>query len=48
MAEPIGDDLPRSNHDASVFVLQVLFGSITDSASLRSAFQAHAPTSARH
>jgi ureidoacrylate peracid hydrolase len=25
-AEPVGNDLPRTNHDASVLVVQVLFG----------------------
>lgn len=43
MAEPIGVDLPRSNHDASLLVLQVLFGSITDSASLHAALQTVTP-----
>ena len=31
-AEPIGANLPRSNHDASVLVLQTQFGWISDSA----------------
>jgi ureidoacrylate peracid hydrolase len=30
-AEPIGLDTPRSNHDASLLVLQLLFASISDS-----------------
>lgn len=47
MAEPIGADQPNSNHDASLLVLQVLFGSITDSTSLHSALQALAPVSIR-
>lgn len=34
VAEPIGADLPRSNHDASLLVLQTLFGSITNSDAL--------------
>jgi len=45
MAEPIGADLPRSNHDASLLVLQVLFGSTTDSASLQSVLQQFEPAS---
>jgi ureidoacrylate peracid hydrolase len=32
MAEPIGHDLPRTNHDASILVMQALFGWISDSA----------------
>jgi len=39
MAEPIGADLPGSNHEASLLVLQVLFGSVADSASLQSALR---------
>jgi ureidoacrylate peracid hydrolase len=34
VAEPIGNELQRTNHDASLVVLQVLFGSITDSRSV--------------
>ena len=30
-AEPIGHDLPRSNHDASLFLIQMMFGSVSDS-----------------
>jgi ureidoacrylate peracid hydrolase len=30
-AEPIGSDLPRTNHDASVRVIETLFGWVTDS-----------------
>lgn len=30
-AEPIGDDLPRSNHEASLLTIQVLFGWISNS-----------------
>ena len=33
-AEPIGEGLPRSNHDASLLVLQAMFGWISDSAHL--------------
>ena len=32
MAEPIGAGLPRSNHDASLLVMQALFGWASDSA----------------
>ena len=34
VAEPIGAELSRSNHDASLLVLQILFGSVTDSRSV--------------
>ena len=34
IAEPIGAGLPRSNHDATLLVLQILFGSISDSSKL--------------
>ena len=47
-AEPIGADLPRSNHDASLLVLERLFASISDSTSVISALEAHSemmPTS---
>jgi len=30
-AEPIGEGLPRTNHDASLLVIQMLFGSVSDS-----------------
>lgn len=30
MAEPIGNDLPRSNHEASLLVMQTLFGWISN------------------
>jgi ureidoacrylate peracid hydrolase len=33
-AEPIGHDLPRSNHDASILVIQALFGWVSDSAAV--------------
>ena len=38
VAEPIGAGLPRSNHEASLLVLQTLFGSVTDSQSVEAAF----------
>ena len=31
MSEPIGHDLPRSNHDASLLSVQMLLGSVSDS-----------------
>ena len=34
VAEPIGADLPRSNHEASLLTIQVLLGWISDSATL--------------
>ena len=30
-AEPIGDDLPRSNQEASLLTIRLLFGSVSDS-----------------
>jgi ureidoacrylate peracid hydrolase len=47
-AEPIGADLPRSNHDASLLVLKLLFGSISDSASVIAALQPHPPALSSH
>lgn len=38
-AEPIGNDLPRGNHDASVLVMQILFGWITRSSDLIKALE---------
>jgi ureidoacrylate peracid hydrolase len=38
VAEPIALDSPRSNHDASLLVLELLFASITDSTALINAF----------
>ncbi|HTN79927.1 MAG TPA: cysteine hydrolase [Acidimicrobiales bacterium] len=38
-AEPIGADTPRSNHDASLHVLELLFASISDSRSLLSSLR---------
>lgn len=34
MAEAIGADLPRSNHEASLLVMQILFGWVSDSEQL--------------
>jgi ureidoacrylate peracid hydrolase len=38
-AEPIGDGLSRSNHDASLLVVQALLGWVSDSAALISALK---------
>lgn len=47
-AEPIGDSLPRSNHDASVLVIQTLLGWVSVSDELISALEAYlVPTPAR-
>lgn len=37
-AEPIGADLPRSNHDATLLVTELLFGWVSNSASFLEAF----------
>lgn len=39
-AEPIGNDLSRSNHDATLLVIQVLFGWVTSSTELIQALRA--------
>lgn len=33
-AEPIGDGLPRGNHDASLLLIELMFGWVTDSTTL--------------
>jgi ureidoacrylate peracid hydrolase len=43
MAEPIGADLPRSNHEASLLVLEILFGSVTDSGAFVEALETLLP-----
>jgi ureidoacrylate peracid hydrolase len=45
MSEPIGHDLPRSNHEASLLNAEVLFGWVSDSERLIKAFPAKAATS---
>jgi ureidoacrylate peracid hydrolase len=40
MAEPIGSDLPRSNHDASLLVMQLLFAWVANSGALLRALHA--------
>ena len=44
-AEPIGADTARSNHEASLLVLQLLFASISDSDALLAALAGATPTS---
>jgi len=36
-AEPIGDDLPRTNHDASLLTIKLLFGWVSDAGRLLAA-----------
>lgn len=44
-AEPIGAGLPRTNHDASLLVLQTLFGWVSESAHIIQALEdRHVPT----
>ena len=38
-AEPIGNGLPRSNHEASLLAIQILFGWVSNSATLVSAIE---------
>ena len=42
LAEPIGSGLPRSNHEASLYVLQGMFAWISDSGALANALEEHA------
>jgi ureidoacrylate peracid hydrolase len=46
MAEPVGSDLPRSNHEASLLVMQLVFAWVTDSRALLRAL--HAQVSGRN
>jgi ureidoacrylate peracid hydrolase len=46
-AEPIGQGLSRSNHDASLFVLQVQFGWVSQSSDFLNALEQRLVTSAR-
>jgi ureidoacrylate peracid hydrolase len=41
-AEPIGQELVRSNHEASLLVAELMFGWVSESAALIEALQAHA------
>jgi len=38
--EPIGSELPRSNHEASILTFETLFGWVSDSERFVSALQA--------
>lgn len=42
-AEPIGDDLVRSNHDASILAIQALFGGVSDSSRFEAAVGVSTP-----
>lgn len=46
MGEPIGNDFPRSNHEASLLVIQTLFGWVSDSTQFRRALEAEPITTA--
>ena len=39
-AEPIGDGLPRGNHEATLLLVEVLFGWVSDSAAFERALAA--------
>jgi hypothetical protein len=39
MGEPIGHGLPRSNHEASILVIQTLFGWVSDSGKFKQALE---------
>ena len=40
-SEPIGKDAPRSNHDASLLVMEILFGWVSTSRQFKEAFGEH-------
>jgi ureidoacrylate peracid hydrolase len=42
MGEPIGNDFPRSNHEASLLVMQTLFGWVSDSKKFKRAVETDA------
>jgi len=46
VGEPIGSELPRSNHEASVLTIQTVFGWVSDSERFESALQAGRPAAA--
>jgi ureidoacrylate peracid hydrolase len=48
MGEPIGNELPRSNHEASLLVIQTLFAWVSDSTQFRRALEAEPVVTARH
>jgi len=43
MSEPIGNGLPRNNHDAALLALETLFGWVSDSAEFITAFGSNQP-----
>jgi ureidoacrylate peracid hydrolase len=43
-AEPVGSDLPRSNHEASLLVIQTLLGWVSDSAQFLKALEVRPAT----
>jgi ureidoacrylate peracid hydrolase len=50
MSEPIGNQLARSNHDATLLTIEILFGWVSDSNEFVNAFgfnQALQPTAGR-
>jgi ureidoacrylate peracid hydrolase len=47
MAEPVGHGLPRSNHEASLLVLQLLFAWVSGSGELLKGLESQAPSSRR-
>lgn len=47
MAEPIGNDLPRTNHEASLLSIQILLGWVADSDTFISAVEAHTTAAAK-
>lgn len=47
MGEPIGNDFPRTNHEASLLVIQTLFGWVSDSMQFRRALEAEPIATAR-
>ena len=48
MGEPIGNELPRSNHEASLLVMQTLFGWVSDSNEFIKALEAKPAAMVHH
>jgi ureidoacrylate peracid hydrolase len=46
--EPLGEDFQRSNHEASLFVIQALFGWVSDSVAFLRALEGSATAETRH
>jgi ureidoacrylate peracid hydrolase len=46
--EPLGEDFQRPNHDASLFVIQALFGWVSDSGAFLRALEGSATAGAAH